>query len=78
MTLDEKEGCPAKQVRSAQEVVGYWERKGSFMASNCFILAEAVLEGSMSPTGPYPGLKAACRDDLAMEHHHFSALPKTV
>lgn len=36
---NEEEGCPKRQVRAAQEVVGYWERKGSFMASSCFILA---------------------------------------
>lgn len=34
---DEEKGCP---VRAAQEVVSYWERKGSFMVSSCFVLAD--------------------------------------
>jgi len=59
MTPDnEEEGCPVRQVRTAQEVVGCWERKSSFMASSCLILAQDSAR-SKSPTGPYPGLRAA-------------------
>lgn len=55
MTPDgEEEGCPARQVRAAQEVVGYWERKGSFIASSCFISADVSARRKQVPHGSIP------------------------
>lgn len=45
----EEEGCPGRQVRAAQEAVSSWERKGSYMADSCFILAEVSARRKQVP-----------------------------
>lgn len=46
---DEEERCPARQVRAAQEVLSFWERKDSYLANSCFILAEVSTRRKQVP-----------------------------
>ena len=56
---DEEEGCPARQVRAAQEVVSCWERKGSYMSNSSFILGEVSARRKQVPHGSILGTQSS-------------------